>query len=188
MDRFRDALPAFLVGIGGLCLAWLYFAADWVAPVGLVALAVAGGVICYFVGRSRLPQYPAGAVTWLSYWVLVPGAIAAAAAAIIIIIGVKWEPEETWSVESKKFSAAALAAVTTLLTTLYVKGADDADEGWTGAKVKKLFQTTYKDFAPPLSEDARNAVFSEGWHGMTGWGREARKERAKVVEAEVRPR
>jgi hypothetical protein len=56
------------------------------------------------------------------------------------VIGVEWNAGKDAPVEREKILAAAVASTGAFLTAAFIKGAEEADEKWVGARFKRLFQ------------------------------------------------
>jgi hypothetical protein len=98
---------------------------------------------------------------------------------IIILLGIRLEPAKDASVESQKFLAAALGAVSGYLTTVFIEGAESADEGWVGERAKAAFKKTFVGVLPPGSD---------GWGRFRGRFLEANRAGARPLDKFVRRR
>lgn len=184
MNAFRlpilRAVPALLVAVTGVALAWLAFRVTvWIALL-LVALPIAIGWAQFWRGRRRLPANPVGAVKLMEWFVLVPGVVVAAVSGLLIGLGVFLEPAKEASLETKKLLAATSAALGGFLTAAFVKSAEDADAEWVGEIVKAELLKAYEERFDPGSDGAK-ALTSNVWRGLSGWGREARGRRAEEI-------
>ncbi|HEY7118040.1 MAG TPA: hypothetical protein VH475_15740 [Tepidisphaeraceae bacterium] len=177
----RSTLPSLLVAALAVALAWggIKIGYGWAAAAAAVVLLL--GIAFLAVGDRQLRgNNVTGGVAWLERAILVPGAVAAAVGATLIIIGIQLAPPEDASAETKALLGAVGTAISTYFTTVFIKGADDADEGWSGSLVKGRLQRQFRGRFPEGSE-ARDAVFSD--ERYSGWGRDGRKKRAEVIQA-----
>jgi hypothetical protein len=175
------AIPALLVAVAGVALAWVAFRQSmWLAGL-IAALPIVFGLAAYWRGNQLLTRRkPVDAVKYLEWGVLVPGAVVAVVSGLLIGAGVFLEPSGTASVETKKLLAASLAAIGGFLTASFIKSAEDTDAEWTGVLVKEAFLDKYGDSLPQGS-DAWKALYSGSWRGLTGWGKADRRRRAEII-------
>jgi hypothetical protein len=177
--QVRPSLPSLVVALGGVGLAYVWLDLSWLLAAVIAVALLALGAIAYGVGNSQLDRTKPKAVSalrWLGWTVAAPLGLAAFAAAAIIVLGISTVPGKHWSEERKQLTAALVAAITTYLTTVFIKGAEDADAGWVGTIVKTQFQKRLKDRFP--EGKAQNAVFDL----FRGWDSDDRKARAKEID------
>ncbi|VAW09617.1 hypothetical protein MNBD_ACTINO02-2825, partial [hydrothermal vent metagenome] len=108
---------------------------------------------------------------------------AALAAGFLLWFAVASEVPKEASALTQKSVAALAAAVTTAVTAVFIKGAEEADETWIATKMRSAFRAAYDDTKYDLRADAttRNMVFA----GDQGWSRDERKKIADAVQAFV---
>ena len=191
MSRLLKFVPPLLVSIGGVAAAILWFYV-W-KPLAFLPSVVA---LLLGFGLDRVAQRkldaddPVAATKWIYGWAFVPFAIAVAAAGAVIIVAVRLDPGDKPPVERKEVFSAAATAIGTFLVAMFVKGADEADETWVGARFKKKFQARFRGRFPRQAGQAASlgevAVESEQDLGFQGWGAAARKQRAQIVAEELR--
>jgi len=178
----RPSLTSFVVAVLAVGLAWLWLKISVVASLVFVVAGAALGFGAFGAGRrllrSERPK-PERAVSYLDWTVMAPGAVAAAVGAVLIVVAIDIAPGDHASSETKALLGAIGAAVSTYLTTVFIKGAEEADTGWVGELVKDELRSAFNGHFPEGSEP-QQAVFSDVRYG--GWGRQARRERARVIE------
>jgi hypothetical protein len=196
LEKFVSAALSFGVALAGVAVAYLWLAHHpYYSVLPLVALILIG-FLCDQYGKSLLPAKPVEAVKWMEAWILVPGAGAALAAGLLIVIGVLFEPAENASVQDKKLLAATSGALATLITTLFMKSAEDADTNLVAGHISKAFLQHYARHDPGQVHQAGVYYFtaaSEGelWvygdphGGISGWNWDARRKRAQGVAERI---
>lgn len=180
--RLKESLSALAVTLLGIGLAWLGITVGW-WPVSLAVLVPAGlGMGSSWLGERRLATAPERAVRWMEWWVLVPGAAAALAQCLVIILGMRLELDDGASVQVRQLWAATIGAVSTFLLVTFVRGAEEADETWVGKRVQRaFFRAAERSWRFPKGSTGEMAIYSQGWQGLHGWGRQARRRRAREV-------
>jgi hypothetical protein len=192
-EKLISAGTSFLIALGGVLVAVLWFiSGPWLVIAPLIGLAVLGyGCDAYARGRL-LPEHPVTALRLMEYWVLLPGTLAALVSGLLIVLGVWWEPIEKATVEEKKLLAALVGAVSTFLTTAFVKAAEESDAKWVGEHVRKTFHLRYRRDAPATAHEpgicyfeagspGERWVYSDAYGGVSGWGWSARHTRAARI-------
>jgi hypothetical protein len=179
--------------IAGAAIAYLYFhGMVWIAVL-IVALAIAVG---HFVGnvaaQRLLPEHPRAAMWCLELWVLAPGSFAALAAAAVIVVSVALNAPDHASADQTKTLDAVSGALAALITTIFLKVFEDADDDVVGARVEAVFQAHFKRYEPGASAHSRVARFPEGSDAerlvysksgaITGWGLRDRHKRARKLK------
>jgi hypothetical protein len=180
--KVRESLPSLAVTLLGVALAWLGITVEpWIVPA-LVLLVVCVGYGADRHGKRLLPHAPEAAVRWMQWWVLVPGVLGAAGQALVIALGILVEVFKSASVEMRQLQTATLAALSTFVIVTFVRGAEEADEEWVGKRVREAFERAdAQHWRFPAGSDGANAVYSNDWKDLHGWGREARRGRAREV-------
>lgn len=101
-------------------------------------------------------------------------------------------PEDRARIATEHCVLPRSRAVSTFITNLVVKSADDADSGWTGAHVKALFRERYLRHHPgqphqagcyyfKKGSEAERWVHSDPFESISGWGFTARLTRAEKI-------
>jgi len=117
---------------GGVLAAWAGVTYNFWLPAGVALALLLGGLTALVLGRQSLPDDPERAIAFFECSLLTDLTLGAAFSACLIWLAVQLEPGKEASVESSKLLAAALGALSGFLTTLFIEGARDADEGWVG--------------------------------------------------------
>ena len=178
------SLPAFVVALGAAGLALLWIEVSWVLAAAVAGALLLVGLVAYALADALLarprPRVVA-ATRSLTFAVAAPLGLAAFVAAAVIVFSIETAPAEDWSEQRKQLTAAFAAAFTTFLTTAFVKGADEADAGWTGKLVKKRFEVRFENRFPRKETAVRSAAFDR----TRGWDAETRMERAREIDAYI---
>jgi hypothetical protein len=180
--KVRESLPSLAVTLLGVALAWLGITVGlWIVPA-LVLLVVSVGYGADRHGKRLLPHAPEAAVRWMEWWVLVPGVLGAAGQALVIALGILLEVFKPASAEMRQLQTATLAALSTFVIVTFVRAAEEADAEWVGKRVREAFERAdAQHWRFPPASDGANAVHSNGWEDLNGWGRTARRARAREV-------
>jgi hypothetical protein len=160
--------------------AWLGFNVSPFLPAAIIAFVLLVGAVAFAFGKQSLPDDPIRAVTLLEWSVLLDYALGTVASSVLVWLGVQLEPSEDASTDSKKLLAATFGAISGLLTALFIKGAEEADEGWVGSRIAKRFRLAYAGRFEPGSAPWR-AIHEPDFAGESGWGKAARRVRAAYV-------
>ena len=181
MTRFKDAIPAFLVAMGGATLAWLGIRVNILWPIGIVGALLLFGGGSYVWAKRCLPESPERAVTFFERSIVLDLTIGAAFAGGLVWLGVTLEPVEKAPVENSKLLAATFGALSGLVTALFIKGADTADD-WVAERVeaafRKAYATRFETNTPPW-----RALKEPDFDNESGWGPAARRSRARAIRA-----
>ena len=192
-ERLVSACTSFVVAVAGVFVAICWFIYEpWLVVLPLLATAAVEYSCDYYARHRLLPEDPRAAVSFIGWWILVPGAFAALIAGFLIVLSVWWEPSEKASIEEKKLLVALVTAVTTLCTTSFLKAAEESDTNWVAAHVKKVFQDRYRRHDPTIPHEqgicyfragsqGERWVYSDTYGGVSGWGGSARRTRASRV-------
>jgi hypothetical protein len=190
VSRLLKFVPSLAVGLGGVgaALLWFYAWRPLAVLPSVVALLLGLGAD-YLAQRELDHDDPVAATKWIYGWALVPFALAIAGAGAVIVVAVALDPGEKPSVERKEIFSAAAATVGAFLVAAFIKDSEEADEKWIGTRFKRKFQARFSDRFPrqPGGPATRGelAVKEEAALGFSGWSREARRQRAEVVEEEL---
>jgi hypothetical protein len=191
-------LPA-LVAACGVGLARMYYAGLGIMAALLAAIIL---LLCYgavAAGKGSLPADPVAAVRLMSVWSIAQALLATAAAAAVIIVTIEGSTlgaQESASADalvSKELAASLTSAVTAFIAGAVVGVGKGADEEL-GERIKHEFHNAYG--RAPVDGDTNPDVhyFNPGSRGeqlvysdlpVTGWGRAARKERARRLKEEL---
>lgn len=184
-------IRALLIAILGAGLAWLWFRDDRdggaIGPVDdrlLAAILVIAALVLAILldarGRALLPNHPRAAVELLEWWLVAPMALAGAAGAAAIIVTVELTTPEGTAVATKELVAAVATAVTAFLSSSFVDWAGDDKDSKLSDRIQKEFEAKYLGYFKPESS-GELYVFSGSYQGADGWGRAARRIRAKGI-------
>ena len=178
-SKVGTSIPALMVALGGVGLAWIWLKHDFAIAILAVIGGLGVGLACFGLGHSALKRAtprPKRAVRLFEFSILAPGSIAAIASAALIFLAI--DAEDIKDPQDKALVVAAVAAVTGLLTTAFIKDAEEADESWIADLTKSQFQSAFEGkFKPGTASEL--AVFSKV--NPQGWDRDTRRERAKTI-------
>jgi hypothetical protein len=198
MDTFRPALRALLISLGGAALAWAWFAGEWPIRIFLLVLAALiaiGGLGMQHLGDKALPDHPERAVRLLGWRLITVAVLASVAAAAVIVVTVMLAADKATG-QTKELLAALTTAITSFLTTMF--SIDEKADERIGDFIRGRFEAHYdrdpgdpakrksnvRYFAP--ESPGERWVYSAACEDVSGWGKEARRKRAKGV-AEALP-
>ena len=119
MTKFAGAFGAFLIALGGIGLAIIFFKEGfWCVAAVVVPFALLGWMCDLTARKFFLYRYPVPAVWMMELWVLFPAVIAVAAAAAVIVINVNLKPGQgsTLAPEEKEIYSALVTAVNRVIT------------------------------------------------------------------------
>jgi hypothetical protein len=190
-------LRALVISLVGAALAWAWFDGYWLlAAIGVALLAILG-IASQGIGDRFLPENPKRAVAWLNWIALAQTAIAAAGAAAVIIATVALTAPKDASTETQKLLAALSTGVTTFITAALVTRTNPDDD--IGSYIQGRFFAHYKVKGDKPSgertwwfpnddtgKEAQLLVYSSSHRGITGWGREDREKRARLLADELK--
>jgi hypothetical protein len=152
----------------------------WLLPSLLTALGATVGLSVFFAGRNQLSSDPVNAESKMEWIALSLFLIASFVAGVIIWVGIRFEPVEGASVDTKKILGGLSGALTTFLSAAFVKSAEDTGTNWVASDVKAAFKAQFGAKFKPGTLGYR-AVYTD-IQGIDGWvGRESRQERARLV-------
>jgi hypothetical protein len=189
-DELSIALRAVLVALAGVMIAFFWFNGDWAFSVAFVGGGLVIGVIAQSLGERQLPDHPERALEVMEFSVIAPATVAAAAAALVIIVSVSLTV--TGDEDIKALAAAMATGITAFLTTTLIEWTGDKEDSKVANRIRQTFWAHYnrtgypvppgervKLFAP--DSDGERWVYSAEFKGIDGWGREARRTRARGI-------
>lgn len=182
LASIRTALPALFIAVAAAGLAWLALKMGvGTAVVVTLAIAALGGFNRVMGSQelSRTPPRAISAIRFFEWGVLGPASVAAAAGAVAIYVAID-RTTDTTSPETKALITAAVTAVSTFLTTSFVKWSDDTDDKMVSKWVESKFGSRFKGVFEPGSD---SQLAAQDPARYDGWGRAARRKRAKIIEA-----
>lgn len=175
-----------LIGLAGVGAAWLYLAVGWWAPLAPAIVLALLGLGADRIGQNKIRRDPVGALPWLEGWVLLPGAIAGVAAGAVLVITILLTPGESTARPQRDLITQAVTLLTAFLLAIAVKQMDDADQLVSG-HIKKIFSAALGPLIPAADEEARRALYAPQFtHEAQGWGRDARRIRARALARGLR--
>lgn len=198
-EPLRGPAIALASSLIGAYLAWAWFAGSGLVPILVALVLVLAALGSQALGHSLLPDRPSDAVRFMNAMALAQAVLLAIAAAASIVVTVSLAADKDASEETTKLLAAIVSALTTFLTGAVV-ATDKADDA-IGSVIQRRFEESYGVLKPEnnadnvrfkredgqilLAEsgDGWYIVFSDGWHGLSGWGRSTRKKRARWLSA-----
>jgi hypothetical protein len=179
--KLRDAGLPLLVALAGVGGAWLVVKDLWWLAALLLVAAVGLGFAFAAIGSKRLatsPPHAQAAIRWIEWSLLRAAALGAAAAGVAVWLAI--DRTANASPENKALITAAVTAVTTFLTTTLIDWTKDSDgslvSGWTSKAFQKRFSRTFREGTESY------IVVWEDERFDGGWGHDARRKRAKVIE------
>lgn len=191
-DLFDDlaiALRALLVAVFGVLMAFFWFQDDWHFAIAFLLGGFLAGVAFQSIGERLLPDHPQTALEFMEFSVIAPATVAAAAAALVIIVGI--ELTTTGEEDIKALAAALGTGITAFLTTTLIAWAGDKEDSKVANRIRAAFWAHYKragSITPtkgvklfPPNSDCERWVYSVEFKGIEGWGREARRARARAL-------
>lgn len=203
----RDAFTAFLGGLGGAALAWLWFE-DRPDIAGLLVLVpiLAALYSTVRVTPGFVHSHPERAVALYDRmsWVYVALTAVVSAVAIVLLVKFAWVGEVN-DEERKQTISALTAALTTFIGSLLVttKETDDAIGAMVADRITPAFgQADPGEIRPPARYATRKGdkrwyldvgslglrAANEDYFNAEGWGRAARRQRARDLESYLRPK
>ena len=172
-------LVALSAGVG-IGMAWLGFTTIWLIPIALLGLSALVAWALFRAGKARTKTDPQSAVRLMSVRLALGLLLAGGASALIIAISVWLGAPEKASAQTKELLTASVAALTALITAIFIKDAETADEAWVAKPVADAFQEAFKGEFDGGSR-GQLAVFGGNFEGHDGWGYEARRARARAI-------
>jgi hypothetical protein len=202
LSEFATPLRALLVALGGVFLAWSFFAGgQWIVVSLLIAVALlSAGALLEQAGRAALARdWVKQGFLLMESWILVPSGIAAVAAAIVIILGVALVAPESASSDVKALIGAVSTGVTAFLTTIWIDPSGKDADSDVSSRIQSAALAQYGDRDTPgsrLGQVLNEGTFADpnaapgGVGTVDGWGYAARRLRAKAIAQElaIKPR
>jgi hypothetical protein len=179
-----------------LAFAWYNGQGGWMLAAGLVSLAAI--VILSLIGHLALPNRPVVSVGAYEFRIYAIAALTAVLAGLAIIVGIEWVGEGAGDGETgpaaeykdalKEIVGSASAALVAFITGLGVK--PEAFDESVGDTVEAAFDKAYP--ATPSTPPRRNTVdlppdsdafaaARDPEYRFSGWGKSARRKRARVI-------
>ena len=184
-----------LFSIAGAGVAYLYFHGSVALGLVSVVTAIAVGVVVgNVVAQRALPDHPVTAMVLLEFWVLAPGGFATLAAALVIVVSVSLNAPASASVQDSKMLAALAGGLTALITAIFLKVFEDADDDVVGSRVKGVFERHYKRYEEGVPQTPGVARFTAGTAGenfvysavqIPGWSFTQRYKRARGIASRL---
>jgi hypothetical protein len=180
---------ALLAALAGAAIAWAYFFGDPTqgGRTFLIAAGIAVGVmvvawLSYRIGALVVRRQPLLGVRLMGLWAWLELAGGALGIAIGIWLAATVVPKEKEPNEETKAVVSGWAAgLSAAIATALSKRAEDADDR-VASRVEKVVKSAFKGrFAE--NSVPWNLVESDPYLTMDGWGRDAREERARRLEA-----
>lgn len=181
LEGLGAPLRALGVAVLGAWWAWLWFDGNRIMVLVLILAPLLLGLTLDGLGRSRVPlENPVWKIRLMEWWILVPVVLAGAAGAAAIVSTVELVVPETVPDATKEVVGAVGTAITAFLSAGFIDWAADGDHSKLSERIRDHFHQVYK---PVLKLDsvADRFVYSASYQGADGWGRAARRLRAKGV-------
>ena len=177
-DTIAAALPALLVALAGVGIAWLLFYGRGTVAIAAVLVVTATGWLGDRAGRRALPARPVRARLAMELYLLVPISLASFVAGLLIWLAVYFAEDKSWSQEKKELIAATAGALTTFLSSAFIKGIEDADEKGVAVRIRNAFREAYEAPDSIPDPDVRRRLFDLN----RSWSRQKRKELARAIQ------
>jgi hypothetical protein len=194
LGKLAVAARGLLVAVAGVILAWLWFDnLAWLAAV-LAVLAGVSSLVAYQAGVKQLPGRPAIAAELMGAWALTEATIAAIAAAAVVIIAVALTVPSTDPAATRQLFSSLATGVTAFLTSTFISWSSDTKDTSVGNKICQEFQAHFKRGPGPAEagvhyfaadSPGERWVYDDTYGGVTGWGAEARRRRARAIAGEM---
>lgn len=187
LGNFGQGLPAFLGVVLGiqLCTGGPMWTVSCVAVLGLA-------IVLLFVGRSVSKKHPVTGSWIIEAWIISPVCITALLTALIVWLSANWPPVFGSSKNpevQKALASALIGAVTAYAALVWTKDISDGTGlFWPSTQFKAAMKGAL-DRAKEPSDAEHEAIFSETVDGppkIVGWGFNARRRRARIVDDYVR--
>lgn len=194
---FRETFVTLLGGLGGAALAWFWFQGRYMLAAGVVL----GAILIVTWSQVRAPRLilrdPVGAIRHYDrlLWAYVALTALTSAAVIVLVVSFAWANDA--DAELKQTVGAVSAALTTFLGSIMVSS-EKADAA-IGSIAQRAFEARFDALTDPDGQPRWNsdrtklligsnspvwtAVGEDVDGGLSGWGRQTRLERARIVEA-----
>jgi hypothetical protein len=173
-------IRAMLVALLGAWGASLWFSGTRWAVVVVAIGAVLVALLVDSGGRHSPPNKPLGKIELMEWWVVVPMVLAASAAAVAIIVTVALTVPDGTAAATKETIGAVATAITAFLSAAFVDRIGDEDNSLVSDRIRDHFYEIYKSTFK-VGSPAELYVYAGSYGGATGWGRAARRIRAKGI-------
>lgn len=203
MRELYDLLgPAFVplralgVTFLGVYLAELWYQGAIVPLLVLILIPFGVAYACFYVGRSLLDRKPTGGLVLMEVWILAPLIIAVIAVGATVILAVELAVPAGASSVQKELAGTISAALAVFLTSSFVAWTEDQDTSRIASKIRDAFwskvkrrRTDGEERAGVLYVEAGSVaerlIYSNLFHGLTGWGLATRWKRANRLREEL---
>jgi hypothetical protein len=183
LDGLAATIRALVVALAGAEGARLWLSGTrWQVAVGVGLGVIVVALLIDAAGRRWFLSKPLAKVRLMEWWTLVPMVMAAAAAAVSIIVTVSLTVPEGTPEATKQTIGAVATAITSFLSSAFVDKIGGEDDSKLSDRIRDNFYTTYENTFKDGSQ-GEFYVFSGSYGGATGWGRAARRVRAKGLSA-----
>lgn len=196
------AIPALIVGLGGVSFAKIGFSEGWwVSFVIFLLPVILAWPLEWYARNALLPKQPELAAWIMELWILIPLCFATAGAGATIGVAVAFAERDTWTAQEKQLFSAIATGLTAFIAASLVKSAEDPNE-WLSTRAKRAFQRVYKGDRPDLTPEKGIIYFlrepngregdGELWahadpvHGVSGWSFFARHKRAQGISSALK--
>ncbi|MEU7428648.1 hypothetical protein [Streptomyces sp. NPDC040750] len=174
-----NAAITLVIALMGAGWAYAIHERLWVAIIA-PAVLVGLGELLFITGKGKIKKKPEVSVCWMEWRFLMYLFVAVLGSGAVIIVAAVTTPDVKWDPVLKGIVTAASGAVGVALASLLVGKGDNPWSNWVDKPIEAAFQKKFTAFWKPDSRP-RDAVFSDNFEGCDGWGREARRVRAKAI-------
>lgn len=183
LDGLAATIRALVVALAGAEGAKLWFSGTrWQLAVGVALGIVLVALLIDAAGRRGFTSNPLLKARLMEWWTLVPMVLAAAAAAVSIVVTVALTVPQGTAEQTKQTIGAVATAITSFLSSAFVDKIGGEDDSKLSDRIRDNFYATYQNTFT-VGSQAELYVFSNSYGGATGWGRAARRLRAKGIAA-----
>lgn len=187
-------LRGLLVALAGVLLVYFWYDGHRLYAAAIAIIACAVGVTLDAIGRTLLPGRPRAALLFLEGWVLTPAALAAVASAVVVLVTVALTVPDATATSTKETVGALSTGITSFLTASFVAWSGDDKNSRLSDHIGQAFRAKYNRPGGAVGADVHlfragsrgeRWVYSAEYGGIEGWGRAARRRRAKGVSEEL---
>ena len=197
LDDITIPFRALVIALLGVVLALLWFNQGPLWMIGFGVVTVLFGRALEWWGIAHLPGKPVAALRRMELWFIAPAMFSAVASALVVIIGIELTVQDAMSSETKAFVTATTAALTAFLTSSFISWAGDSKDSRLADRIQAAFRSHYKRLeagkpqVPGVRYFAADSagerwVYSTDFQGISGWGGQARRARAKGLAEELK--